>query len=202
MQQLKKGFTLIELLIVIGILAVLATITVLVLNPAELFRQARDSQRISDLSSLKNGISLYLTTITTPSLQGTAGFSCASNFGSDKSGSVTPFAGGSPAGVAAGYSLYASTLTTVDGTGWIPVNFGAIPGGAPLSVLPRDPNATDATQYYGYACNNTNLQFEINAKMESGRYKHTPVGADDVEGTDGGNQVNRLEVGNYPGLAL
>lgn len=39
----RKGFTLIELLIVIGILAVLATAVIMVLNPAELLKQARDS---------------------------------------------------------------------------------------------------------------------------------------------------------------
>ena len=33
---MKKGFTLIELVIVIGILAILATVVVLVLNPAQL----------------------------------------------------------------------------------------------------------------------------------------------------------------------
>jgi type IV pilus assembly protein PilA len=43
----KAGFTLIELLIVIGVLAILATVVVLVLNPTEMFKQARDSQRLS-----------------------------------------------------------------------------------------------------------------------------------------------------------
>jgi len=44
----KKGFTLLELLIVIGILAILSTTVVLVINPAELLKKARDSQRISE----------------------------------------------------------------------------------------------------------------------------------------------------------
>ena len=47
----KKGFTLIELLIVIAIIAILAVVVVLVLNPAELLRQSRDSQRLSDIST-------------------------------------------------------------------------------------------------------------------------------------------------------
>ncbi|MGC9603563.1 MAG: type II secretion system protein, partial [Minisyncoccia bacterium] len=41
------GFTLIELLVVIGILGTLATAVVLVLNPAQLLAQARDSTRLS-----------------------------------------------------------------------------------------------------------------------------------------------------------
>jgi prepilin-type N-terminal cleavage/methylation domain-containing protein len=48
----KAGFTLIELLIVIGILAILATVVVLVLNPTEMFKQARDSQRLSETDAL------------------------------------------------------------------------------------------------------------------------------------------------------
>ncbi|PIR05131.1 MAG: hypothetical protein COV57_00605, partial [Candidatus Liptonbacteria bacterium CG11_big_fil_rev_8_21_14_0_20_35_14] len=66
----KKGFTLMELLIVIGILAILATAATLVLNPAELLRQSRDSTRIADLSTLNNALSLYVTNVTSPDLDG------------------------------------------------------------------------------------------------------------------------------------
>jgi len=203
----KKGFTLIELLIVIGILAVLATVTVLVLNPAELFRQARDSQRISDLGSVKGAISLYLTTYSTPNLQnGTVAFSCASNFTSDKPSVTNPFAGGIPVGAGNAFTQVSNTATTsVAGSGWVRVDFSAIQGGSPLSVLPTDPNKTDSSLYYGYGCVQTGtnaLTFELDAKMESARYKHSPVGSDDVEGTDGGNQLDRYEVGTYPSLAL
>ncbi len=198
--QNKKGFTLIELLIVIGILAVLATVTVLVLNPAELFRQARDSQRLSDLGSLKGALALYLTTASTPDLSGGT-FSCATNFGADKAAlASTAFAGGA----ASAYTLKTSAATTsITGTGWVPVDFNGMNGGSPLSVLPRDPNVGDATTYYAYACSEisgaTNLTFELNAKMESTRYTTAP---DDVITTDGGNQAARYETGTYPALAL
>lgn len=198
MQMTKqKGFTLIELLIVIGILAVLATVTVLVLNPAELFRQARDSQRLSDLGSLKGAITLYLTTVSSPSVSA-SGFDCTTDFSADKASVANPFSGG----IAAGYTQTATTTTGVDGTGWVPVNFSAMTGGSPLSVLPRDPNRTDNTLYYAYACSaasTTSLTFELNAKMESTRYSS---GNDDVTGTDGGNQSGRYETGTYPGLLL
>ncbi|MEK7094356.1 MAG: prepilin-type N-terminal cleavage/methylation domain-containing protein [Patescibacteria group bacterium] len=59
MQQ--KGFTLIELLIVIAIIAVLSVVVVLTLNPAELLRRARDSTRISDMSSLNSALNNYRT---------------------------------------------------------------------------------------------------------------------------------------------
>jgi len=73
----KRGFTLIELVIVIGILAILAAAVVLVLNPAELLAQARDSQRISDIGSLKSAIALHLATGQTPNTNfGFTGTSC------------------------------------------------------------------------------------------------------------------------------
>jgi prepilin-type N-terminal cleavage/methylation domain-containing protein len=40
----KKGFTLLELLIVIGILAILSTTVMLVINPAETFKKATDAK--------------------------------------------------------------------------------------------------------------------------------------------------------------
>ena len=56
----KKGFTLLELLIVIGILSILSTTVVLVINPAQLLKKARDAQRISDLNTVKTAIAYIL----------------------------------------------------------------------------------------------------------------------------------------------
>lgn len=52
----QGGFTLIEILVVIGIIAVLATIVIIAINPARQFAQARDSQRTSNVNSILNAI--------------------------------------------------------------------------------------------------------------------------------------------------
>ncbi len=54
-----KGFTLLELLIVIAILAVLATITVLILNPNQLLKNSRNAKRISDLEVINKALQNY-----------------------------------------------------------------------------------------------------------------------------------------------
>ena len=46
----------IEILVVIGIIAVLATIVIIALNPARQFAQARNSQRTSNVNAILNAI--------------------------------------------------------------------------------------------------------------------------------------------------
>jgi prepilin-type N-terminal cleavage/methylation domain-containing protein len=52
----RKGFTLIEILVVIGIIAILAAIVIIAINPAKQFAQARNSQRTSNVNAILNAI--------------------------------------------------------------------------------------------------------------------------------------------------
>ncbi len=56
----QKGFTLIELLVVIGIIAVLAAIVLIAINPARQFKQARDAQRSSNVNAILNAVGQYI----------------------------------------------------------------------------------------------------------------------------------------------
>src|SRR5207244_2092938 len=138
--QHQKGFTLIELLIVIGILAVLAVVVVLVLNPAELLRETRDSQRLSDLKTISHALDLYLADGKT--------FDTSSVCYAHASSSVTTCAEmGFPS--ATTVNANGSSSRAVDGSGWISLDFASITAGAPVSILPIDPNQSSA-YFYGF----------------------------------------------------
>lgn len=59
MKRVQKGFTLIEILIVIGIIAVLAAIVLVAINPARQFAQANNTQRQSNVAAILNAIGQY-----------------------------------------------------------------------------------------------------------------------------------------------
>ncbi len=187
-----RGFTLIELLVVIAILAVLAAAVVLTLNPAELIKQGRDSTRIADMAAMNSALSLYLADLSSPDLDASA----PSAFACDASGASCTAAGTPPTG-----SCTNITSTTVDGTGWVAVNFTGISSGAPMARLPKDP-VNSTTYFYMYDCSNTNSTYELLAKMESTKYATTSASEVMSASKDGGDDTGWYEVGNDPALDL
>ncbi len=180
MKKDLKGFTLLELLIVIGILAILATTVTLVLNPAEMLKQARDSQRLGDLRSVHAAISIYAATATSTEFA-----SCGSGC-TNTGGTVSPFS--------AGGSCTQNASTTVDGTGWAsPLDLRKTSGGAPLSKLPIDPS-NGSTLYYAFKCATANT-WEIDGILESDKYKS-------LMSNDGGSTSTHYEIGNDQDLNL
>jgi prepilin-type N-terminal cleavage/methylation domain-containing protein len=219
MTATKKGFTLIELLIVIGILAILATTVVLVLNPAQILAESRDTQRISDLGAVNSALGLYLATVANP----TFGSATLCGNGTDNAwrasgaGAViaalpdanNPFTTGSGGAVVT--SIPTTGFRNVDGTGWVSANLNNISGGSPLGNLPSDPSANNAAavatlattgRFYAFQCGTGTgaLQYEIDGNMESAKFGNG--GSADVESTDGGNNANIYEIGTDPGLDL
>lgn len=59
-ERSQTGFTLIEILVVIGIIAILAAVVLIAINPARQFAQANDSQRTSNVNAILNAIGQYM----------------------------------------------------------------------------------------------------------------------------------------------
>ncbi len=181
---MKHGFTLLELLIVIGILAILAAVVTVVLNPAELLKQARDSQRVSDLASLNSALGMYMADVASPSLG--VSTNCYVN-----SSAATTNCSGRHSG-----ALTYIASRAVDSNGWIPVDFTDISSGSPLPILPTDPT-NNATYFYSYVPSIVaSSTYEIDAAFESKKYTIDL----DLDGKDGGNATSTYEVGTQPAL--
>jgi prepilin-type N-terminal cleavage/methylation domain-containing protein len=214
----NQGFTLLELLIVIAIIAILSVILVLVLDPAETLKKSRDSQRMSDLATLKTALGLYSTSVTTPYMAGAAsntGCKGDSGVATWKTGedqiyySYPSDAPGAPitdkildgttfTSTFGGLQVTNANLALTTGAGWLPVNLSGLPGGSPISNLPIDPVNTmtvggvvNTDLVYRYACMESTKKYEIDARLESNAYT-----VDDNKMTkDGGNNINYYEVG-------
>src|SRR5664280_1057369 len=167
-----------------GILGILMAVTILVINPAEYLRRARDTNRVSDLNTLKTALTLYTvdtgTDYSTPDNTVYVSLPDTSSTCATWSLPTLP----SP-------WVYKCVTTTnyrkIDGTGWVPVNLTLMTS-RPLSTLPVDPT-NNATYYYTFVIGGS---FELTSLMESNSH--------DAAVTDGGSFPGVYETGTHIGL--
>jgi len=219
---MRKGFTLIELLIVIGILAILATTVVLVLNPAQILAESRDTQRIADLGAVNNAIGLYLATVANPTFGSGATEGAATGCGTQtwrSSGAGTtiaavpdannPFLSGN--GPALGVLTSEPTVgfRDVDGTGWVSAGFtttpgsttgfNAISGGSPLASLPTDPSAGTASAVAPLSAAGRFYAFQCGLGTTGGLQYEINANMESTKfGNGGGSDVENTDGGNAP----
>ena len=173
----RAGFTLIELLIAIGVLAVLAIVVLITINPVEHLKQGKDANRIDTMNHINTGINLYqgdvrasplgsssIVYVSVPDLNATTtnGTTCT-NMGLPR--------------LAPGYTYHcaaSSTYRKTNGTGWIPVNFDQMSTKSPFGVLPIDPvNTTTTGSFFAYLPSASGT-WAAWSMMESQRYFSNP----------------------------
>ena len=166
----KRGFTLIELLIVIAILAILMVTVIITLNPSELLKQSRDTNRLSDMNTLDNALriasldslpmgssSIVYVSLPDPQATSSAGTNCQ---GLNLPALLPSYTYHCPA---------SSTYRNTNGQGWLPINFTQVSQGSPLPQLPIDPiNSSSSQRYYSYITNGT--QYTLTANPESNKF--------------------------------
>jgi prepilin-type N-terminal cleavage/methylation domain-containing protein len=186
------GFTLLELLVVMALLSVVSTVTVLVVNPAELLRQARDAERLDNFASIEKSIGLIQAN--NPSAPLGANNTVYVSLPSDQADCSDLGLPDLPqVPVMWSYACASSdNYRKTDGNGWLPINFENLSGTSLFATLPVDPvNVVPEGLYYTYVHQNP---FKLTAVLESGKYKPLMV-------TDGGPDLSLYEVGSDLTLA-
>ena len=137
-KRTEKGFTLVELLVVVAIIAVLAGVVIVAINPAALLQKSRDATRLQDMENVHKAMSLALA-------DGEIALTATGTCSTCDSGSGTQ---------------------AVDGTGWVKFSIPTGKTGLAkyLPALPADPTNT-GTSVYTYG--GTTAGYELNGVLES-----------------------------------
>ena len=169
----NKGFTLIELLVVIVIIGIIAGAVLVAINPAQLTAKARDSKRMNDISTVRDGINLALADQEI-ALVNTAGPIVQTAIAGDPNVALT--------------SCLGTPCLTV---GWVKVEvpLGKTGISKYLPALPLDPSSTViGTDSFFYVYESDGSVFEVKTLFETDDYK--PKYA-----VDGGNEAGFYEIG-------
>lgn len=113
-----EGFSLIEILVVVALIIILATITIVAINPGKNFRDTRNAQRSSDVNSILNAVTQYTT-------DGGA----VSSFGTIAACDEDDWKAGTPIGTTAG-NANLSALTTGEANYIVSIPMDPGPGAA------------------------------------------------------------------------
>ena len=134
---MRKGFTLIEILIVVAIIAILASIVLVGLGPAQ--QSGRDARRLSDLHEVQNALELYY----------------------NKCGS---YPGGATCGSSVAAAKYPSTNSA--STEYGGMANAIIGAGLTINSMPQDPTA-GASYYYAIPATTGATTYVLGAKLEN-----------------------------------
>ena len=134
-RTVRAGFTLIELLLVIGIIAILASIVIVAINPTKQLGSARDAQRHSDVNTIVNAVYQYAI---------------------DKNALPSTI----PTASTLAKSICKTTAAAADWTGC--VNLRMLSGTYIVSV-PNDPQIASGTGYTGYMIYSENSRVTVRA---------------------------------------
>lgn len=138
----EAGFTLIELLIVVAVLAILATVVFIGIDPLARFQDTRNTKRQTDIANILSAIKMYAVDTKGTQLSAISSASIATGtvymIGTSTVGPVTT--GCAPAGTATTAVVNLMGLVTATGA-----------TGGYLPAVPVDPNASSN----GYAASST-----------------------------------------------
>ena len=157
----NQSFTLVELLIVLVLIAVLAAVLIVTINPGQIMSRGRDTQRINDLKNIEKIMDIL----------STEPFFNELNYASpnivyislpDSSATCTSWLTQLPS-LPSGWSYRCSaTPTNIDGTGWIPIPFNQFPL-INIARLFIDP-LNKPPYYYTFVVGGS---YELTAKLEN-----------------------------------
>ncbi|MCX7589509.1 MAG: type II secretion system GspH family protein [Patescibacteria group bacterium] len=185
-----KAFTLVEILIVVGIIAILFSAIVFVLNPVEVLKNSRDSQRLNDLSTLNRAINYIQANESNKFLGQNKVVYVSLPDESLSSGQTSTCSNFNLPSLPSGYSYQCVSkydLKKNNGSGWLPIDFSNQPA-FKISTLPIDPQ-NNIDYYYLYSFNPQNNKFEINARLESQKQQNKLI-------EDGGDSALLYEIGS------